>query len=267
MRSSLRGRLVAMVGFVVCCVLGTSVHAGSASIGAAVSLKEAVTEMAGEFERETGDTITFAFGSSGQILAQIRSGAVLDGFISAAKEQIDAVIADGLADAESRRVVVTNSLVLVVPPTSTLGLRKLEDLKRPEVRRIAVGEPKTVPSGLYSSEVFASLKLSDQLKDRLVYGSNARQVLDYVQRGEVDAGIVYLTDAKQAGDAVKVVATADPSLHEPIVYPAVILKKGTNQDVAARFLEYLRSDKARAVFREHGFGLPESPTTAMQARR
>src|SRR5205814_2358830 len=104
------------------------------------------------------------------------------------------------------------------------------------VKQIAIGEPKTVPAGQYAMQTLKSLGLSDQLKGKLILGANVRQVLAYVERGEVSAGIVYLTDAKQSGDKVKVVATAEESTHEPIVYPGVVLKTSTKTDAAKKFL-------------------------------
>jgi molybdate transport system substrate-binding protein len=115
--------------------------------------------------------------------------------------------------------------------------------------------------------VLKKLKLSDALKDKLVYGSNVRQVLDYVSRGEVTAGVVYATDAKQAGDKVKVVATAPKDSHEPIVYPAVLVKKSRNAAAATRFLDHLGGEEARRILKERGFTPAGSEKSAEPAGR
>jgi molybdate transport system substrate-binding protein len=177
---------------------------------------------------------------------------------------VDALDKEGLIDAASRRVIAGNELVLIAPTDSrTVG--GFSDLADPKVKRIAIGEPKTVPAGQYAVQTLQSLKLHDTLKGRLIYGANVRQVLYYVERGEVDAGLVYATDAKLSGDKVRIVATADPKLHDPIEYPAVILKEAKERKSAERFLDHLSSRKAQAIFRDAGFSIP--PAKAAEERK
>jgi molybdate transport system substrate-binding protein len=230
-------------------------------VAAAISLKEAITDVAAAYERRTGDKVELSFGSSGQILAQIKGGAPIDAFISAADKQVKELAAAGLADEHSRRVVVRNSLVLIVPRDSKVKLDSFESLATAPIRKLAVGEPKTVPAGEYASQALERLKVTAALSDKFVYGSNVRQVLDYVIRGEVTAGIVYATDAKQAGDKVKVVATAAAASHDPIIYPAVVVKKSSTRDAAMRFLDYATSDEdAVRLLEARGFTRPEAAT-------
>jgi molybdate transport system substrate-binding protein len=227
-------------------------------VSAAISLREAVTDAAKSFEAETGDHVDFTFGASGQLAAQITNGANVDAFISAAEKQVGDLTRAGLVVDGSRRVVAGNSLVLVVPAdagdSAPSGFEHLADAG---TKRLAVGEPKTVPAGDYAMQTLRSLHIADALNGRLVYGANVRQVLDYVERGEVSAGLVYATDAKEAGDKVHVVATAEKSTHEPIIYPAVILKSSSHADVADRFFKYLTSsEKGRAALSGRGFTFP-----------
>src|SRR5207237_2691665 len=128
-----------------------------------------------------------------------------------------------------------------------------EGLKETAVTRIAIGEPTTVPAGQYAMQALTAMKLADVVRSRLVYGSNVRQVLDYVERGEVAAGIVYATDAKAAGENVRVTCTIDAADHEPIVYPAVLVKASSRRAAAARFLAYLLSDKGQARLKQFCF--------------
>jgi molybdate transport system substrate-binding protein len=121
---------------------------------------------------------------------------------------------------------------------------------------VAVGEPKTVPAGQHAAQVLRSLKLDEAMKGRLIYGANVRQVLEYVERGEVDAGIVYATDAREAGERVRVVATAEAGAHEPIQYPAVVLADSPRRAGARAFLDYLAAEKAREIFARRGFTDP-----------
>jgi molybdate transport system substrate-binding protein len=230
-------------------------------IAAAISLREALTQIAADFEKVSGIKVELVFGSSGQLLAQIRNGAPVDAFISAAREQVDVLEGDGLTLPDTRQVIVGNALVLIVPADRRLGLQSFQDLARGDVRRVAIGEPATVPAGQYALQVFEKLKLVESLRGRLVYGTNARQVLDYVARGEVAAGVVYATDARTEKDRVTVVATADAAWHEPIAYPAVVLRAAAHADAAKRFLAQLAGPEAAAVFTRCGFALPRRPTT------
>jgi molybdate transport system substrate-binding protein len=230
-------------------------------VGVAISLREAMTDVASAYEKRTGDKIELSFGSSGQIMMQIKGGAPIDAFISAADKQVNDLIAAGLVDEKSRRDVAGNTLVLIVPRDSKVALDSFESLAHAPIKRLALGEPKTVPAGEYAAQTLDKLKLTAALSDKLVYGANVRQVLDYVIRGEVTAGVVYATDAKQAGERVKVVATAPKDSHDPIVYPAVIVKKSGNAAAAKKFLDYLSTDdEARRLLEARGFTRPkESP--------
>ena len=132
--------------------------------------------------------------------------------------------------------------------------------------KIAVGEPKTVPAGQYADQTFKALKLDDAVKGKIVFGTNVRQVLAYVERGEVQAGLVYRTDAKESGEKVAIVATADAATHEPIIYPAAVLSKTEHGDAAGHFLDFLMSEKAVAVLRAKGFSIPTDSAPAKPAK-
>jgi molybdate transport system substrate-binding protein len=245
--------------FLACLLLVISTaRAETIRVAAAISLKDAVGEIKAEYESKSGDKLEFNFGSSGQLMAQIKAGADVDVFISAANKQIDDLAKEKLVDASSRRIVVMNTLVLVVPPGDAGAPASFEALADASVKKLAIGEPKSVPAGQYAAQVLASLKLSDKLGGRLVYGTNVRQVLSYVERGEVSAGIVYATDAKEAGDKVRVTATAGPKLHEPIVYPGVVVAASKKHDAAVKFLDHLAGPEAATILAAKGFGLPES---------
>jgi molybdate transport system substrate-binding protein len=231
----------------------SSVRADELRVAAAVSLKEAMQDIAADFNKETGHEVKFAFGASGQLLEQIRAGAPVDAFVSAAPQQVDALEKDGLIREGTRRVVARNKLVLIVPHDAANAVDSFESLAK--ANRIAIGEPKSVPAGQYAQQVFAKLKLD--LKGKLVFGTNVRHVLDYVEKSEVDAGVVYATDAKQAGEKVRVVATAPKDSHDPIVYPAVVVKASAKPELAKQFVAYLSSDAAKKRLTERGFVVGE----------
>ncbi len=231
----------------------SSVRADELRVAAAVSLREAMQDIAADFDKETGHTVKFAFGASGQLLEQIRAGAPIDAFVSAAPQQVDALEKEGLALDGTRRVVARNALVLIVPHDAPNTVDSFESIAK--ATRVAIGEPKSVPAGQYAQQVFAKLQLD--LKGKLVFGTNVRQVLDYVEKSEVDAGAVYATDAKQSGDKVRVVATAPVDSHDPIVYPAVAIKASAKPELAKQFIAYLSSEAAKQRLAERGFVVGE----------
>jgi molybdate transport system substrate-binding protein len=235
-------------------------------ISAAISLKDALGDIAEAYQAETGQKVELNLGASGQLMLQIREGAPVDLFISAGQKQVDDLINAKRVDAASRRVVAENALVLIVPNDATNAPKSFDDLKSERVKRIAIGQPRTVPAGEYAMQVLQSLKIASAVKDRLIYGANVRQVLDYVARGEVDAGIVYKTDAELFAKEVKVIATADEKWHQPIEYPAVIVKDSAHADAAEKFLKYLSEPEAQKTLAKYGFKSPRAnssthPTT------
>jgi molybdate transport system substrate-binding protein len=246
-----------ILALVLSLILAGVARAGTVTVFAAVSLKDALTDVAKDYESATGDKVEFSFGASGQLATQIREGAPADLFISAAEKQVKDLIDAKAADAASRVVIASNRLVLIVPADGEKPVAGFSDLADVRIKRIAIGQPRTVPAGEYAAQVLKKLNVFDAVRERLVYGTNVRQVLDYVRRGEVDAGVVYATEA-MTESRVKVVATAEESLHDPIVYPTVVIRRSKGNDSGARkFLEHLQSEAAQKALRARGF----APTT------
>jgi len=197
--------------------------------------------------------VSFNFGASGDLARQIEGGAPVDVFVSASITEMDDLDSKGLVLRETRVNFARNRLVLVVPAGSGLKVTSFIDLQKPEVKKIAMGSPKTVPAGRYAEEVLRHYGVMDSLRERLVFAENVRQVLDYVVRGEVDAGMVYATDAMTRPKEVNVVATAPEGSHKPILYPIAVIK-GTKWESAARGLVSLVvSPEGRKVLERHGF--------------
>jgi molybdate transport system substrate-binding protein len=236
-------------------VLAPFAAADTIHVSAAISLKESLDAAAKAFEAKTGTHVDLALGASGTLETQIINGAPCDLFIAAADKQVDDLIAKKLADAATRRQIATNTMVLIVPAGKTEP-KAFADLGGDAVKKIAAGEPRTVPAGDYAKQIFESLKLTDAVKPKLVYGTNVRQVLDYVKRGDVDAGLVYGSDAMSASKDVTVVATADAKWCKPINYPSVIPSAATHADEAKAFADFLLSDAGQAELVKHGFASP-----------
>ena len=192
------------------------------------------------------------WGASGSLQKQIEQGAPADIFVSAAPKQMDELETKNMVHKATRKNLVENKLVLIVPQNSTLGLVKFEDLTKASVQKISVGEPTVVPAGQYAQQVLQKLGIWDQLKDKAVLAKDVRTVLVYVETGNVDAGIVYKTDATSS-NKTKIVATAPEGSHTPIIYPAAVLSGSKQQKSAEAFLAYMAGPEGKPVFEKYGF--------------
>lgn len=224
------------------------------TVSAAISLKNVFTDIGKLFEKShLGAKINFNFGASGDLAKQIVGGAPVAVFASAAQKDMDEVEKAGLLLPRSRGDFTGNGVVLVQPRPTRLKMTGFSDLAKPEVEKIAIGNPKTVPAGRYAMEVLTHFKLADSLKDKLVLAENVRQVLDYVARGEVDAGLVYQTDAKARSQEVQVVAPAPADSHKPVVYPIALIKSAANEVLAKDFIALVLSAQGQEVLQKFGF--------------
>ena len=222
------------------------------TVSAAISLKDSLDAIGKMYEEKHPDvTVRLNYGGSGTLQRQIEQGAPVDVFFSAAEKQMDDLQDKGLVASGSRRDVVSNELVLIAPAANTT-LRGFQDLALPGVKVVALGEPKTVPAGLYARQTLEHLGLLAQVEKKAVLAKDVRAVLTYVETGNADAGIVYRTDA-ESSTKVRIVAVTPNDSHDPIVYPAAILKSAKNSSGAALFLAFLLGPDSRAVFLKHGF--------------
>lgn len=232
-----------------------AVQAAELTVSAAASLTNAFRDIAPLFEAaHPGTKVNFNFAASGLLLQQIAKGAPVDVFASADQETMDQARAQNLIAADKRRDFVSNRLVVIVPAASTKLPKTVSDLTQPAYARIAIGLPASVPVGRYTRSVLEAANLWATIEPKLVGATNVRQVLDYVQRAEVDAGFVYATDAALMPDRVKV-ALAVPTL-QPIRYPVAPLPAGPNAAMGEKFVDFLFTPPARAVLARYGFGQP-----------
>jgi molybdate transport system substrate-binding protein len=221
------------------------------TMSAAISLKEALQDVRQLYLRENADAqITYNFGGSGMLEQQIEQGAPADIFIPASPRELDALAMKGLLVENTRTDLVENEIVLVSPHDSPL--KSFADLAGTAVTKIALGQPETVPAGLYGKQVLTYLHLYDRLARKLIFTKDVRQALTYVSMGNVDAALVYQTEARLAR-GVRVVATAPPGSHEPILYPMAAVKTQRSPATALRFMRFLKDPRSQAVFRNYGF--------------
>jgi len=225
-------------------------------VSAAASLKDVMEELQPIYSRQNAEVvITYNFGGSGALQQQIEQGAPVDLFISAAASNMEALAEKDLLVADSKKNLLQNKLVLIAPAGNT-GVTDFNSLADAQVSKIALGEPASVPAGQYAKEILTNLSVWDKVEGKIVFAKDVRQVLNYVETGNVDAGVVYLTDAKSS-DKVKIIAEAPPGSHTPVVYPLAIIKTSKNQEAAQDYAAFLAGDEARAVFEKYGFTLIE----------
>lgn len=221
-------------------------------ISAAASLKDAMKEIKQIYSQEkTSVALTYNFGASGSLQQQIEQGAPADIFISAAAAQMNVLKDKGLILEDTNKMLLENKVVLIVPKDST-SVTSFEDLAGDKIKKVALGEPASVPAGKYANEVLTKLNILDKVQPKVVQAKDVREVLTWVETGNADAGVVYETDAK-VSDKVKIAAAAPEKSHSPVVYPAAVIKDSKNIDAAKEFLQFLSGDKAKAVFEKFGF--------------
>ncbi len=245
--------LIFLAGLVLATEIGAQLTR-EITISAAISLKNAFEDIGRIFqERNPGTKLSFNFGASGDLARQIEAGAPVDVFASAAQKDMDDIDRKGLVASNSRKDFTGNTVVLVKPVNSTIKLSSLKDLQKREVEKIAIGNPKTVPAGRYAEEVLRHFNLWDVLKDKLIFAENVRQVLDYVARNEVDAGLVYSTDAMVRIKEVEIVVKLPEGSHQPVVYPIGVIKGTKDEMLSGAFVDLVMSAEGQRILSRFGF--------------
>jgi molybdate transport system substrate-binding protein len=225
------------------------------TVSAAASLNAALSEIKTNFEQENKHiTLFFNSGGSGTLQQQILQGAPVDIFLSASYEQFNELTTKGIIDRQDQVDLLSNQLVLIINKNTTGTLRQFSELRDGNIKKIAIGTPETVPAGMYAKQTLQNLGLWEVLLPKMIQTKDVRQVLTYVETGNVEAGIVYMTDAK-ISDKVKVVSVAEPDAHETIIYPAGIINSSKNKKEAALFLSYLQTTSAQTIFKKYGFNV------------
>lgn len=224
------------------------------TVFAAASLTDAITDISKTFESGRTVRVYTNFAGSQTLQVQIERGAPADVFISASPKQMDALEAKGVISESSRRNLLRNSLVLVAPRDSSHQIEKPEELTAERIRRLAIGEPNSVPAGIYGVEALTRLGIWSRVEPKLIPGADVRSVLAYTEAGAVDFGIVYKTDASLS-KKVRIAYEFPTSSHSPIVYPAAVIRGTKREDVARTFLRHLESSEVKRVLEKYGFSV------------
>lgn len=246
-----------MISILIVLLMKDGVKAAADSeiiVSAAISLTNAFGEIGTLFkEKQKEARVLFNFGASGDLARQILGGAPVDVFASASPRDMDDLDQKDMIIKGTRGDFAGNRVVLIISVKSAIRLTSFNDLSSGEVKRIAIGNPKTVPAGRYSEEILTHFHLMDSVKDRLILAENVRQVLDYVARGEVDAGIVYSTDALLRAKEVSIVAEAPEQSHRPVIYPIAVIKGSKQEILSKEFISIVTSKDGKKVLEKYGF--------------
>ncbi|WP_055105713.1 molybdate ABC transporter substrate-binding protein [Paenibacillus ihumii] len=223
------------------------------TISAAASLTDAMKEIQALYEvKQPAVKLTFNFGGSGALQKQIEQGAPADLFLSAAANNMNALLDQGMIDDEQHVNLLTNKLVVIMPVENTEEVQELSGLKDNRIKMIALGIPESVPAGSYAKEALMSAGLWDSLQSKVVQAKDVRQVLQYIETGNADAGFVYQSDALTSSK-VKVVFPVDPASYTPVEYPIGVIKSTKHSKEAAELYNYLQSKEALDIFIKYGF--------------
>lgn len=232
-----------------------SASAKDLTVSAAASLKDAFQEIGSAYSRQYPDVhIHLNTAGSGALVQQILQGAPVDVLATADQQSMDMAAAHNAVDQSSRQTFVRNDLVIAVPKGSRLTVKQLADLKQPAVKRIALSNPASVPAGRYGKAALDKAGLYGAVAPKIIQTQNVRQSLDYVARGEVDAGLVYRTDAALMADKVKAAAVIPTT--PPVTYPIAAVTAGTQKAEALRFIRFVQSAQGRGILNKYGFARP-----------
>jgi molybdate transport system substrate-binding protein len=233
-------------------VMAAAARASDLTVFAAASLTDSLKQIGANYEKETGQGVVFNFEASSMLARQIEEGAPEDIFFSADETQMDVLAKKGLIDPATRKDRLGNTLVVVVPADSALQIHSASDLAQADVKQIALGDPKAVPAGVYAKAWLEKFQLWDAIKPKVVPTENVRGALAAVASGNVEAGIVYKTDAA-ISKRVKIAYEVPRADGPDIRYPMALVKGSEQPDAAKKFLQYLDSDEAAKVFKQFGF--------------
>ncbi|WP_319370264.1 molybdate ABC transporter substrate-binding protein [uncultured Ilyobacter sp.] len=221
------------------------------TVSAAASLTEIMDELKPLFEEKYNTKLIVNLASSGTLQRQIEEGAPVDVFISASENKMDILMEKGLLEEDARENLLKNSLVLIVNKESIDKVKSMKDLNKSDVK-VSIGEPGSVPAGRYAKESLEYYGDYEGIEANLIFAKNVKQVLSYVEAGEVDAGIVYESDIVNLKNSVTA-QKIEVESHSPIVYPGAVIKSSENKKSAKEFIEFFKSSEVKKLAEKYGF--------------
>ncbi|WP_319202910.1 molybdate ABC transporter substrate-binding protein [uncultured Ilyobacter sp.] len=221
------------------------------TVSAAASLTEIMGELKPIFEEKYNTSLTVNLASSGTLQRQIEEGAPVDVFISASGKKMDILMEKELLEKGTRENLLKNNLVLIVNKESGDKVKSLKDLSKGDVK-VSIGEPGSVPAGRYAKESLEYYGDYESIEAKLIFAKNVKQVLSYVESGEVDAGMVYGSDAVNLKNSV-IIQKIDTESHSPIVYPGAVIRDSENKESAKEFIEFFKSSEIKGLAEKYGF--------------
>ena len=222
-------------------------------VAAASSMTPALAEIATEFEKVNKDIqVTFTFGSSGKLAQQIKSGAPVDVFISASSSDMDTLEEGHKIESDTRVDITSNTLVVIRQKNGDNSSLNEDNPFTFEIDHFAIGNPDTVPAGVYAKEALTKLGEWETLEPKFVLGKDVRQVLTFVETGNAEMGIVFTSDARSS-DKVEVVSKIDPTLHSSAVYPGARITATKQPEAASAFLDYMKTPEVQKILVDYGF--------------
>jgi molybdate transport system substrate-binding protein len=249
---SMRKSLSVAALFFVLAGTQASAWADELLVSAAASLTDVLKEISSGYQGKSKHTVRFNFGPSNGLARQIEEGAPADLFFSADLPQMDTLDKNGRLEPGTRKNLLSNQLVIIVPADSKLAISSPKDLLKADVKKIALAEPTSVPVGVYSSKYLSDEGLWDQVKSKIVPVQDVRATLVSVESGNVEAGVVYKTDAA-ISKKVKIVYEVPIDKGPKITYPLAIVKESKRKEAARDFLNYVLSPVSREAFKKYGF--------------
>ncbi|MCD4806151.1 MAG: molybdate ABC transporter substrate-binding protein [Methanococcoides sp.] len=243
---------MALIAFVALSPADSDVSS-EVTVSAAASLTESFTEVERKFEDTHPDIdIILNLAGSGTLRMQIEAGAPIDVFASASQKHMDLLVSEDLIYADTRHDFAENSLVMIVPRSSENTIRSLEDLTDGSITKIAIGDPEIAPVGRYTKGALEAASLWDDVSEKLIYAESVKQVLVYVESGEVDAGFVYMTDAI-VSDMDKIDVVAQIPVSTSISYPIAVVSSSDELEASREFIDYVISNEGKDIFIKYGF--------------
>src|SRR5712692_1499831 len=251
-RNSMKRSYLALLLFLVLTLAQTSARADEILVSAAASLTDVLREIGNNYQSKSKNRVNFTFGPSSTLARQIEEGAPADMFFAADLAQMDNLEKNGRLEPGTRKNLLSNQLVIIVPVDSKLRIASPKDLLKPEVKKIALAEPTSVPVGIYSSKYLEAEGLWDKVKEKVVPVLDVRATLASVESGNVEAGFVYKTDAA-ISKKVKVVYEVPIDRGPKIIYPVAIVKESKKKAAARDFMNFVWSHSCKEVFKKYGF--------------